>query len=157
MSASPMRTPCACSAASISLAHDRLAQLTQPVPRSRGMSMSTPRLDQAVLGHVDGLAGRLDRADRRLHRQAVVQLAVVDDVAERVDVRVRVAVELDAHEVAGEAECRAADVGVLEHGHMVHDRLGLSGPALVSSGQPQVTVRPERTSALAARTWSGVM
>ena len=35
--------------------------------------------------------------------------------------------------------------------------LGLSGPALVSSGQPQVTVRPARTSALAARTCAGVM
>jgi hypothetical protein len=49
-------------------------------------------------------------------------------VAERVDVGVGVAVELDAHEVAGEAEpAVVADVEILEHGHVVHDRLGVVG------------------------------
>lgn len=35
--------------------------------------------------------------------------------------------------------------------------LGLSGPALVSSGHEQPTVMPERTSAVAAAIRSGVM
>ena len=70
----------------------------------------------------------------------------------------RVAVELDPDEVAGEAEIPGvADVDVLHDRHVVQDRLGVVRPGLGVEGHEQETRRPDRTSRAAAATRSGVI
>ena len=73
--------------------------------------------DDAVLDELDPLRRRPCGADAaRLH--AVVEQALIGDVAQRVDVRVPVAVVVDADEVLGEPDRPEAALVLVLLGHM---------------------------------------
>jgi hypothetical protein len=102
-----------------------------------------PTTDQAVAQQVDGVGGRAPGRDLG-DGDAPVELALVPNVAERVDVAVTLVVVVDADVVLREAQAAGSDVDVGEQRHLVIRRLGVvDAPMRVErpaerDGQPPV-------------------
>nr|BBJ49667.1 hypothetical protein SAVMC3_22960 [Streptomyces avermitilis] len=103
-----------------------------------------PASDDAVAGQGDGQGARPVRRQRVRRRYATVQGAVVDDVAQRVDMAVHIAVNVHGDAVPRELHSGRVRFAVGRSGEPVLGRIGVvrRGMGVDGGGQRHRTSRP---------------